>query len=612
MKNESKSNIKTKTSKKNVKKETKKKVKKETKKNVKKVTKKNRKIVGGLVPVPHNYTKTRSNINCKLEDHVYKYESAFGINPKAYDTYVATNQHLQNKHIYTEFKVSNIHPSSFFRTFEGCMTIHLPSGFILGGLHTIPEEKFQIGDSCKNLFEYSGNKEYYKKNTSLKPEIAKKENNTLSTPIACMDYHFIQYPPFLYKEHALLKHLVTTHNTSDNVKGGQKLIHMHKLISNSPPLGFKNIKLLGYMSDRNKAQHQNIQKQIVSTGFPKDHRGGPMFDINPDSDDAKVASTDARDYISLQPTGVEAISSTAVPQQRPTNKPENTKSDSGVLGKLASSVKRFIPGIARTSSQGDENKKSSLARTASAPPLNSNHASMGSATLYPQTVHGQYITNTPQVHQVSHAAPPGAPHGAPGVMQPEMMLQGMMPHGMPHGMPQGAPGVMQPGMTPHGMPPVMMSQMSHPGPYQGAHPGMMSQMSHPGAQPMMQSPGGMPGQHGAHLTRTIQEPINDLQNMRFPSNPQGNIMLLNEQQPQQPQQQYAVMPKRGVPMPMRGVPMPMRGGKISNDKKKKEAAAAKKKKEAAAAKKKKEAAAAKKKKEAVAAKKKKEAAAAKK
>jgi precorrin-2 methylase len=102
MKNESKSNIKT--SKKNIKKETKKKVKKETKKNVKKVTKKNRKIVGGLVPVTHNYTKTRSNINCKLEDHVHKYESAFGINPKAYDTYVTTNQHLQNKHIYTEFR----------------------------------------------------------------------------------------------------------------------------------------------------------------------------------------------------------------------------------------------------------------------------------------------------------------------------------------------------------------------------------------------------------------------------------------------------------------------------------------------------------------------------
>ena len=571
MKNESKSNIKT--SKKNIKKETKKKVKKETKKNVKKVTKKNRKIVGGLVPVSHNYTKTRSNINCKLEDHVYKYESAFGINPKAYDTYVTTNQHLQNKHIYTEFKVSNIHPSSFFRTFEGCMTIHLPSGFILGGLHTIPEEKFQIGDSCKNLFEYSGNKEYYKKNTSLKPEIAKKENNTFSTPIACMDYHFIQYPPFLYKEHALLKHLVTTHNTSDNVKGGQKLIHMHKLNSDSPPRGFKNIKLLGYMSDRNKAQHQNIQKQIVSTDFPKDHRGGPMFDINPDSDDAKVASTDARDYISLQPTGVEAISSTAVPQQRPTNKPENTNSDSGVLGKLASSVKRFIPGIARTSSQGDENKKSSLARTASAPPLNSNHASMGSATLYPQTVHGQYITNTPHASPV-HYAPP-ATHTNKMVMMPQGM--GMMSQ-VPHGSHPGAQGAQGMVMMPQGM--VMMPQGM----------GMMPQ----GAQ-------GPPGQYGppqrVDLTKTMQVPIHDQQNMIFHHNPRGNIMSQQPQQPQQPQ--YGVMPMRT-------------GGKISNHKKKKEAAAAKKKKEAAAAKKKKEAAAAKKKKEAAAAKKKKEAAVAKK
>ena len=563
MKNESKSNIKT--SKKNIKKETKKKVKKETKKNVKKVTKKNRKIVGGLVPVPHNYTKTRSNINCKLEDHVYKYESAFGINPKAYDTYVTTNQHLQNKHIYTEFKVSNIHPSSFFRTFEGCMTIHLPSGFILGGLHTIPEEKFQIGDSCKTLLDYSGNKEYYKKNTSLKPEIAKKETNSLSTPIACMDYHFIENPPFLHKEHALLNHLVTTHNASDNVKGGQKLINMQKLNSNPPPPGFKNIKLLGYMSDRNKAQHQNIQKQIVSMGFPKDHRGGPMFDINPDSDDAKVASTDARDYISLQPTGVEAISSTAVPQQRPTNKPENTKSDSGILGKFASSVKKFTS-FGRTSSQGDENKKSSLARTASAPPLNSNHASMGSATLYPQTVHGQYITNTPHASPV-HYAPP-ATHTNKMVMMPQG-AQG------PHLGAQGAQGMV---MMPQGM--VMMPQGM----------GMMPQ----GAQ-------GPPGQYGppqrVDLTKTMLVPIHDQQNIIFHHNPRGNIMSQQPQQPQQPQ--YGVMPMRT-------------GGKISNHKKKKEAAAAKKKKEAAAAKKKKEAAAAKKKKEAAAAKKKKEAAVAKK
>ena len=77
-----------------------------------------------------------------------------------------------------------------------------------------------------------------------------------------MDYHFIENPPFLHKEHALLNHLVTTHNASDNVKGGQKLINMQKLNPNPPPPGFKNIKLLGYMSDRNKAQHQNIQKQI--------------------------------------------------------------------------------------------------------------------------------------------------------------------------------------------------------------------------------------------------------------------------------------------------------------------------------------------------------------
>ena len=516
MKNESKSNIKTKTSKKNVKKETKKNVKKETKKNIKKETKKKSKIVGG--------------VSCGL-NLINKYELAFGINPKAYSS---PNLPIPNVHITSEFKATRIHESTNFRTFEGCMIQHLPSGFILGGLIDTPDQIFQIGVGCSDNNKKNPDKPNEERADSpvthninhLKGLDASTNNKVLKS---CLDIHYFTDPPFLKDLPGHFTYLSYQHNISDGTDGRLKQI-LKPLEELKKNRDFSKIKLIGYMSDSNKKLHTNIirpkiKQQINDPNVrsSNDIKNLPHLRFNSDEEGQYI------DYkiISSNPANPN------VSQQRQTNTTPETAKPTGIISRMVSKATNLFTG----------NK------------------------------------NSPQDDQITGSSAPAAPSAPP--MMPPMMSQANAPRAM------AAPQVMAA--------PRQQMRMIEPASVSFGQP--MQLQPQVVAQPMAQQP----------AMQYVEQPMMQPMVMQQP-------MMMQQQQPmmepqpmaQQPAMQYVEQPMT----PQYGV-FPRKGGKISNDKKKKEAAAAKKKKEAAAAKKKKEAAAAKKKKEA-AAKKKKDAAAKKK
>jgi hypothetical protein len=253
-----------KTPKKNVKKVTKKNVKKVTKKNVKKVTKKNRKIVGGIA-------------TCKLNGFLDVYEKAFGIDrDKAINAYNAhltkqyalgrtLDQRLHNTEannvIKSQFEVRSIkYPDA--GSYAGCMIVHMPSGFILGGINDNGNTEFSIANStCKY---HQDHKQTYSQVKKILPEIPNIDTDQqqfnrsllsrLSTSgsrsksnnfIACVltKEFFLETPKKLSELPKHIEYFIRKHNDKDlrDTKGLYKIdkAKFDKSI-------FNRIKLLGY------------------------------------------------------------------------------------------------------------------------------------------------------------------------------------------------------------------------------------------------------------------------------------------------------------------------------------------------------------------------------
>jgi hypothetical protein len=253
-----------KTPKKNVKKVTKKNVKKVTKKNVKKVTKKNRKIVGGIA-------------TCKLNGFLDVYEKAFGIDrDKAINAYNAhltkeyalghtLNQRLHNtqanKIIKSQFEVRSIkYPNA--GSYAGCMIVHMPSGFILGGIYDNGNTEFSIANStCKY---HQDHKQTYSQVKKILPEIPnidtdQQQSNRsflsrLSTSgsrsksnnfIACVltNEFFLETPKKLSELPKHIEYFIRKHNDKD-LRDTEGLYKIDKAKFDKSI--FNRIKLLGY------------------------------------------------------------------------------------------------------------------------------------------------------------------------------------------------------------------------------------------------------------------------------------------------------------------------------------------------------------------------------
>ena len=251
-----------KTPKKNVKKVTKKNVKKVTKKNVKKVTKKNRKIVGGIA-------------TCKLNGFLDVYEKAFGIDrDKAINAYNAhltkeyalgrtLDQRLHNTQannvIKSQFEVRSI---KYAGSYAGCMIVHMPSGFILGGINDNGNTEFSIANStCKY---HQDHKQTYSQVKKILPEIPnidtdqKQFNRSLlsrlSTSgsrsksnnfIACVltNEFFLEAPKKLSELPNHIEYFIRKHNDKD-LRDTEGLYKIDKAKFDKSI--FNRIKLLGY------------------------------------------------------------------------------------------------------------------------------------------------------------------------------------------------------------------------------------------------------------------------------------------------------------------------------------------------------------------------------
>ena len=234
------------------------------KKNVKKVTKKNRKIVGGIA-------------TCKLNGFLDVYEKAFGIDrDKAINAYNAhltkeyalgrtLNQRLHNtqanKIIKSQFEVRSIkypNPGSY----AGCMIVHMPSGFILGGIYDNGNTEFSIANStCKY---HQDHKQTYSQVKKILPEIPnidtdQQQSNlsflsSLSTSgsrsksnnfIACVltNEFFLETPKKLSELPKHIEYFIRKHNDKD-LRDTEGLYKIDKAKFDKSI--FNRIKLLGY------------------------------------------------------------------------------------------------------------------------------------------------------------------------------------------------------------------------------------------------------------------------------------------------------------------------------------------------------------------------------
>ena len=251
MKNESKSNIKT----------SKKKVKKETKKKVKKETKKNRKIVGGIA-------------KCKLDGFLNVYEKAFGIdrnkkrveyNAEIAKQFMASNfdQKLHNakakKIIKSQFEVRKDEKNRTDKgSYDGCIIVHMPSGFILGGINDNGNTEFSIINSvCK---KNPGYKKIYSEVNKILPEIPNIDTDKQSSSIpffsrmfrsasnnfiACVltNEFFLETPKKLSKLPKHIEYFIRKHNDKD-LRDTEGLYKSDKAKFDKSI--FNRIKLLGY------------------------------------------------------------------------------------------------------------------------------------------------------------------------------------------------------------------------------------------------------------------------------------------------------------------------------------------------------------------------------